>query len=336
MIFATALRDDERELFQRELDAFVPPRVFDAHAHLYERSHFGPQSFANAYVDTMPQRMTLADYRRHVAGLLPGRTVEGLFIPMALDGDPAVINGFIAEQVRPQPRSRGAMVVRPEMEPDYIRQEVRRGGFASLKCYHLLAANKPAGPSWDADIPDYLPEHIVRVADECRLSIILHMVKLRALADPRNQEAIRHYCRTYPNMRMVLAHAARGFNPHHTVEGIGSLKGLQNVWFDTSAVTDCGAIEAIIDTFGHERVMWGSDFYVSHFRGRCVAIADSFVWLYEDSVDWSSAMHTRLQPVVVGLESLRCLKLAARHARLSDRQVDDLFWGNAARLYGIE
>jgi len=51
-------------------------------------------------------------------------------------------------------------------------------------------------------------------------------------------------------MRLILAHAGRGFNPHHTILGIDSLRGLQNVWFDTSAVTDSGAVEAIINAFG--------------------------------------------------------------------------------------
>jgi len=48
-------------------------------------------------------------------------------------------------------------------------------------------------------------------------------VKLHALivamADPSNQEIIRRYCRRYPGLRLILAHAGRGFNPHHTIEG---------------------------------------------------------------------------------------------------------------------
>ena len=31
------LRDYDREFFEKELDSFVPNRIFDAHAHLYER-----------------------------------------------------------------------------------------------------------------------------------------------------------------------------------------------------------------------------------------------------------------------------------------------------------
>ena len=41
-------------------------------------------------------------------------------------------------------------------------------------------------------------------------------------------------------------------------------------------VTDCGAIEAIINTLGHKRVLYGSDFSVSHLRSRCVALGGSF------------------------------------------------------------
>jgi len=341
MIFASSIRDDERELFERELDAFVPPAVFDAHAHLYDRSHFGPDSFAKPYIDTMPTRMDLARYRHHLGQMLPGRRIDGLFIPSALDGDPTTVNAFIADQVRPEPRCRGAMIVRPDMDPDHVRAEARRLGVAGFKCYHILArrpdapAEQPA-PTWDVEIPDYLPEPVVRVADELGLTITLHMVKRRALADPANQQAIRHYCQTYPNMRMILAHAARGFNPHHTIEGIGALAGLNNVWCDCSAVTDCGACEAIIETLGHDRLLYGTDFHVSHFRGRCMAIGDTFFWIYEDTVDWSTAMHTELQPKLVGLESLRCLKLAARHTKLNDTQVEDVFYNNAARLFGLE
>jgi hypothetical protein len=32
--------DADRELFDRELDGFVPPKIFDAHAHWYRADHF--------------------------------------------------------------------------------------------------------------------------------------------------------------------------------------------------------------------------------------------------------------------------------------------------------
>ena len=84
----------------------------------------------------------------------------------------------------------------------------------------------------------------MRVAHELGLTITLHIVRDRALADPLNQATIKRYCQDFPNMRLILAHAARGFNPWHTIEGIDSLRGLSNVFFDTSAVTEAGAFRS--------------------------------------------------------------------------------------------
>jgi glutamate-1-semialdehyde 2,1-aminomutase len=104
------------------------------------------------------------------------------------------------------------------------------------------------------------------------------------------------------------------------------------VWFDTSAVTEAGAFEAIIQTAGHRKLLYGSDLPMSHLRGRCVAIGDSFVWLYPENMP-TETPYASIEPVLVGLESLRTLKLAARHTHLSDEQVEDVFFNNAQSLF---
>ena len=136
-------------------------------------------------------------------------------------------------------------------------------------------------------------------------------------------------------MRLILAHAARGFNPHHTILGIDSLRGLKNVWFDTSAVTDSGAIEAIINTFGHTRVLYGADFPVSHLRGRCVALGDSFFWISADNTNLD-VPYAKLDLSLVGHESLRTLKIAAMSLKLTDTQIEDIFHRNATQLFGLD
>ena len=132
------------------------------------------------------------------------------------------------------------------------------------------------------------------------------MVKARAVADPSNQHWIRHYCETYPDMQLILAHAARGFNPYHTIEGLAALRGLPNLWCDMSAVADTGACEAIIEILGHDRLLYGSDFPVSHLRGRCVAIGDGFVWLYDDTLDWKTPRFSRCSRSSSGWSRCAC------------------------------
>lgn len=60
-----------------------------------------------------------------------------------------------------------------------------------------------------------MPEHLFAVAHELKLSVTLHMVRYYGLSDKGNQETIREMCTKYPDMRLVLAHAARGFNMFH-------------------------------------------------------------------------------------------------------------------------
>jgi glutamate-1-semialdehyde 2,1-aminomutase len=155
------------------------------------------------------------------------------------------------------------------------------------------------------------------------------------MADPSNQQTIRRYCERYPNMRLILAHAARGFNPHHTIEGIESLRGLTNVWCDTSAVGEAGAFEAIVRTLGVNRLLYGADFPVSHMRARCVALGDSFLWISACNTQLDAG-YGAVRPALVALESLRALKLACWNLRLTDREVEQIFYGNAAELYSLD
>ena len=102
----------------------------------------------------------------------------------------------------------------------------------------------------------------------------------------------------------------------------------------TLSVAEAGAFEAIIETLGHDRLLYGRDFYISHLRGRCIADGDAFHWLYAEEMGLEEK-HIKLQPVLIGLESLRSLFLALHRLKLSDSQIEDVFYNNAARLFSF-
>lgn len=333
---AWSYTDADRDFVARHVEPYLPNKVFDAHAHLFRHAHY-PAGQLPAHLVGTPADIGLAVYREHIEWLHPrGRTVGGLFFGLAFQGDRTGNDDYVAAEAKAGQadgfHAFGQMLIAPEMDPEYVRETVRRQGFVGLKPYHLMA--QVDGPTFLAPIEAYLTEEHVRIAHEEGLTITLHMVLDRAMADPRNQATIRRYCEQYPNMRMILAHAARGFNPWHTIEGIGSLRGLANVWCDTSAVTEAGAFEAVVDTLGHDRLLYGTDFHVSHMRGRCIAIGDSFHWLYAEEMGLDEK-HTQLRPVLIGLESLRSLFLAIHRLKLTDRQVEDVFYNNAAQLFPL-
>lgn len=333
---AWSYTDADRDFVARHVAPYLPDKVFDAHAHLFCHAHYPVGKMPDNLIGT-PAEIGLAVYRDHIEWLHPGgRTVGGLFFGLAFQGDRTGNDTYVAAEVKAGQatgfHSFGQMLIAPDMDPELVRETVRRQGFVGLKPYHLMA--QVEGPTFLAPIEAYLTEEHVRIAHEDGLTITLHMVRDRAIADPINQATIRRYCERYPNMRLILAHAARGFNPWHTIEGIDSLRGLSNVWFDTSAVTEAGAFEAIIETIGHDRLLYGTDFHVSHMRGRCIAIGDSFHWLYAEEMGLEEK-HTTLRPVLIGLESLRSLFLALHRLKLTDRQVEDVFYNNAAQLFPL-
>lgn len=328
------LTDADRDFIQRHVEPYLPDKIFDAHAHLFCHDHYTAETIPPSLLIT-PEVVNLDAYRQYIDWIHPNqRTVGGLFFGMAFLADKEANNNFVAAEVKQGQAagfaSYGQMIIDPTMDPDYVRQEVQRQGFVGLKPYHLMA--QVDGPTFLAPIEAYLTEAHVQVAHELGLTITLHMVLERAMAEPANQATIRRYCEKYPNMRLILAHAARGFNPWHTIEGIHSIADLKNVWCDTSAVTEAGAFEAIVETLGHERLLYGTDFHVSHMRGRCIAIGDSFHWLYAEDMDLEEN-HTSLQPVLIGLESIRSLILAMHRLKCTDQQIEDIFYGNAAELF---
>ena len=315
------LKEHEQEFFERELSAFVPDRIFDAHTHL------------NPELPGLPPIVDLDEHCRYIDYLHPGRQYSALCIAFSCNTEQiAKANEWTAHNITGRQNFRGLFFAKPDDDPEWVRQEVLRLHLHGLKCYHTFA---PAQPTWNADIPDYLPERLVKVADEQGWPITLHMVKDRAVADPSNIHWIRHYCKTYPNMKLILAHSARGFQPAHNLEGLPKLKNLDNIYFDSSANCEALAHIAVIRNFGHKKLMYGSDgLMCSHLRGRTVAAGDSFLWIQDDQPIWTADYRTT-QPVLYGLEHLRSLKWAAYAHKLSDSAVEDIFWNNAAKLFDL-
>lgn len=322
---AAHLRPEDQAFFARELAAFVPDRVFDAHTHLWQESH------APWKVEGHQGDVGYEEYVRLVDCLHPGRRVAALFIPYSDRAEmlPAA-NAWAAQNRRPD--CRALFFVKPSDDPEWVRHEVRRLGASGLKCYHTMA---PVRPTWEADIPSYLPEPLVAMAHQEGWAITLHMVKAQSTADPGNIHWIRYYCERYPDMKLILAHSARAFQPAHGLAGLPQLQGLPNLYCDTSANCEPIAHQAIIRYLGHQHLLYGSDLPVCLMRGRSLGAADSFIWLYEKTPVWGEK-HLAVKPVLVGLEHLRSLKWACWSERLTDSQVEDIFWNNAAKLFGVK
>ena len=318
------------EYFDRFLRSFVPTDVFDAHAHLF-RDVDSPGSLPDESLDEHRNAGWNAYCRAVERWMGDRRPTAGLFFTMPRTGvDMPSANRFLADEVAKSPGSRGLMLIHPKDDPAKVESTLKADEFVGFKVYHVYSGQPD---TFEAPTETFLPTWAWELADQHGLAIMLHMVRARALADPSNQQYIREQCLRFPGAKLMLAHAARGFCGAHTTEGIASLRGLDNVYFDMSAVCEAEPMEAILREFGTGRLMFGTDFPVSEMLGRCVSIADGFQWLYEDTLNWSASRFAR--PHFIGLESLRALQQACRTLRLRDDDVERIFCTNARNMLGI-
>ena len=312
-----------------ELGAFLPGRVFDIHAHLWRKKEW--KKPVPAEIEAGPEEAGIGQWRDYVGRWMGRSRLKGGFFLAVPFVDIDRGNDFLIDQLGGDSASRGAVAIAPDTPEEKVRFWLACAWIAGFKPYHTFSSEKPTFQSSPAG---FIPEWAWRLAAERRLIIVLHLVKSLALNDAENQGYLRRMCRAYPGARVILAHAARGFHSPNTVGGISSLRGLENVFFDTSAICEPEALLAVLDEFGPRRLLWGSDFWVSETRGKCVTAGDGFVWLNRRTVDWENVS----PPVVdlpVGIEALRALRYAAAEFGLNGADLDDIFHDNAMRLLGL-
>lgn len=327
------LKQRDRATFAAELEGFVPEKVYDSHAHLYCADWWKTPP---AEVAAGPAEITLEVYREHMAWILPGSEIHGMHFPYPFPADanenlnPA--NEWVAHEISKDPLARGQLLVRPTDDPEWVREQVKRLGFRGLKPFAYYSG---VSDIYQAEIPQYFSEPLAAVADSEGWTVTLHIMRSKGVADSSNQRWIRHYCENYPNMQLILDHCARGFNPYHVLDGLQALTGLENLWFDTSAVCNSLAVETVGRMIGPHRMLYGSDFYVSHIRGTNFSVGDSFRWVDANTDFGELEYSSQTQLPLLGIENLRAIKAAFWSLGLSDTQIEDFFWGNAAQLLDL-
>lgn len=320
------------------LNDFLPDKMFDAHAHLYDASFISGMCNGGGAFD-MRKRCEVSDYIEDMRPLIGDREIR-LNIITTPDASQQAADSvcrkesveFLVDQLNRFPDHVGEVMVGPDDTVEDLEKMLVHPNIRGFKCYHLLAHNKP---TWNAAIGDYLPESAWEVANKHGLVITLHMVRDKALADPINSEYIVRMAKKYPNAVLILAHAARSFAAWTAVESVEVLKDLDNVWFDFSGICESPAEFQIIRKCGVDRCMWGSDYPISRLAGKAISIADSFYWIGTKDLQ-TFAGATTFRSGLVGTENLMALRQTCLMLDLGRNDIEKIFYKNAMNLFNLK
>ena len=315
-------RDFDQEIWDKELNDFVPSLIYDMHTHLWSEAHKGTADDVNK---RLRWEIDYQDQLAWASKLYPGRKIHYLILGTPVVGmDAQGHNDWIADQMRADPLSQVNMMVTPEMTQDYVAAQVKKHDFFGLKPYRTFAPN-PA----DARIRDFLPEPLIELAHELGLAITMHLSKRIGPADPENLKDLQRYTKRYPKAQWILAHCARGFNAFMLEESIHILKGIPNIWYDTSAVNDIYSHYLLMKHENLTRIMFGTDNVVAGCaRGKYITYGRA--WEYFGG--FPELRHCDATPTFVVYEQLRQHRQVADMLGLTEAEIEDFFSGNAIQF----
>jgi hypothetical protein len=329
------ITDLDRCIWEEELNEFVPPRVFDVHTHLYRWAFYlAPDKEASPYRAMLGTTFAEATWDLAEACdrvLFPGREVHRLSFPFPFPHpcDFDASNRFLAEQVRRDPKSAGLMLVHPGTTAEDAERTIDELGLIGFKPYRFYSAT---GDAVECRITDFMPEHLVALADRRGLAIMMHVSKRDAIADAENIADMLHLTDRYPNARWILAHCARSYSAWAIEKAARSLRGLPNVWYDTSSVCESDSFDALYSSVGPERVMYGSDdIPIGVLRGKYIAFGYAWAFLSETNHTLGLS-HCDPRMTFTRYEQLRAMRRAARRLGMTREQNQALFHDTAARL----
>lgn len=307
---------------------FLPEKVIDAHMHLWAEDTI-PMFYGKDGVFKTPFG-TVEDFRESMKVFFPGvKEIGCMVMPMP---DPALAdesnglrektNRFIAEEVKKTPESCCmSPYILPGDTEEKIADQVKRCDGRGLKVYGMGTGESNIA---ELELRQFIPEAAWVVAEKLQIPIILHVLKSRSMSDPENYAYLNRMTEKYPDAPLVLAHCARSFVSWTGIKVIRDLADHGNIWFDMSAICEPGPMMACILKNAAKRTMWGSDYPNNMYRGRAVTVGFGQNWLL-DLADPNA--------VLLGEENLMAFYQAALLLNLDQTQIEDIFYGNAKRLY---
>ena len=325
------LSDHDREVWEEELEQFVPQRVFDAHVHLLDRSHLSQVEGAFlSWKDT--DWAALQDCAQQ---LLPGRELHYLVLGTPSPGiDVDSHNRWVAQQVQRDSQSRMNRLVTPTCKTANLERDYAEWKFTGLKPYRLFSVT---GDPHQCRITDFLTHPQMEFANEHGLWVTMHLSRYHGCADEYNLSDLEEYTTTrYPNVRWILAHCARSFTYWPIRQAICRLRQMPNLWYDVSAVTDMGPLITLFKEEDTSRVLYGSDLVDSTcFRGKYVTLGRAWQGLNTDQSSLHFP-HCDGRPILAIYEQLLAMKHAAEIVELSSSDVEDIFWKNAESAFAVK
>ncbi len=337
-MFGFKLTDYDKKVYQEELNEFLPKNIVDSHTHVYLKDFKKVKTGPVYWPARVAEDCSIEDLIQTYKDLFPNQRV----IPVMFGSPSAhldLCNDYISKKSK-EYNYPGLYLNHYDMTPEFLEEEVIKGGFQGLKPY--LYNCKAGVNGANAEIYDFLPEEHLKVADKYGWKVVLHMSRPDRLKDKSNIRTLMEIEQKYPNVKLIVAHIGRAYAPEDIGDAFDTLKHTENMMFDFSANTLPEATIKCVEAVGTKRVLFGTDMPIAKMRMYRITEDGYYVNVVPRGAygDLTNAEHMRESDEECisnfTYEIIRGFKKAADALSLSKQDVEDMMCNNAVKLYDIK
>jgi predicted TIM-barrel fold metal-dependent hydrolase len=332
----------DQQFYEDRLRAFLPDRIIDIHTHVWRKvfRRAAPTGRAVTWPLRVAEEHWVEDLLTTYERLFPGKSVSAMIFSFleSHNDNFAAANAYVSTCAKEHDLP-ALVFASPRWSAERLEQEIVRGGFLGAKVYLTLA--DPMIPTADITIYDFLPRHQLEVLDHHGWIVLLHIPRSARLRDPVNLSQILEIERTYPNIKLVIAHVGRAYCPEDVGNAFKVLAETEKMMFDFSANTNTQVFKQLIRAVGPRRILFGSDLPITRMRMRRICEKGTYVNLVPRGLygDVSEDPHMREVdgPEAKTLsfflyEQIEAFRQAAERTALTPRDIEDVFYYNAVRM----
>ena len=338
----------DKQYYEENLKDFLPDTFIDCHTHIWLDEHVLPTPAGEKRGCGWPHMVaadnSCEDLMETNELLFPGKKVISVLYgePMQ-DIDLKKNNEYVAQWAE-KLGFPALYITHPSQSAEEVEAEMAKHPcFKGLKVY--LEFSPAYIPSSEIRIYDFLPPHQLALADKHGWVVQLHIARPRRLADPVNYVQLKEIEDKYPNLQLIVAHLGRAYADEDVGDALDYLKDTKKTIWDFTANTNESVMRRVLETFGPDRFIYGTDFPI--FRMKARRTVENGFYINEIPMgslgDVSADSHMREIPYPEAdkitffiYEEIMSCKRACESLGLSKKDVENIFYGTSARIFGVK
>ncbi|MBP3313846.1 MAG: amidohydrolase [Oscillospiraceae bacterium] len=339
-----SVTEQDKKVYE-ELRDFLPDTFVDCHTHIWLKSHeIEGAEHSFSWPDMVAEENSMEDLLETNATLFPDKKVISVLYGQPMNYIDLEENNNYVAQWAEKLGCPALYLTHPGESDESIEAHIAAHPcFKGLKVY--LEFSPAYIPANEIRIYDFLPPRQLALADKHGWVVQLHIARPKRLADPVNYVQLKEIEDNYPNLQLIVAHLGRAYAKEDIGDALEYLKDTKKTMWDFTANTNQYVMEQVLQYFGPDRLMYGSDFPI--FRMKARRTVEDGYYINEipaDSLgDVSSDGHMREIPYPEAeeisffiYEEMLSAKRACENLGYGKEEVEKIFCKNAMRIFGME